>query len=199
LAIISSNHWWATVGLVVSAALMDVPVVTSGEVSPAELDMAMSSLRRIFPDAQQIHSVTLDLTSTEKQFLAEMSQRHWHGDTLTIFVPVDAGSTLGYAVVDHVKGKDQLITYLVAVSPELSVKDLEILAYREPYGGEVGHKSWQKQFFGKHPGDMMRPGKEIKNISGATISVRSVTLGVKKVLSLLLIVQNRLPHNLKEP
>jgi Na+-translocating ferredoxin:NAD+ oxidoreductase RnfG subunit len=103
------------------------------------------------------------------------------------------GTVAGYGVVDNVKGKDQLITYFVIVDSSLAVHDLEILAYREAYGGEVRYKSWQEQFRGKRPGDRLRAGRDIKNITGATISARSVTLGVEKVLSVLAVVGDRLP------
>jgi Na+-translocating ferredoxin:NAD+ oxidoreductase RnfG subunit len=115
---------------------------------------------------------------------------------LKVLVPTAANAVLGYAVVDDVRGKDQLITYLVTVTPELVIKDVEILIYRESYGGEVRNSSWLRQFFNKRPGDELRPGREIRSITGATISSRAVTLGVKRVLSLLHVLRSRLPHTL---
>src|SRR2546426_12204143 len=44
---------------------------------------------------------------------------------------------LGFAAVGNVLGKDQPITYLVAIDPTDRLKDVDILVYREPYGGEV--------------------------------------------------------------
>jgi Na+-translocating ferredoxin:NAD+ oxidoreductase RnfG subunit len=93
-------------------------------------------------------------------------------------------------------GKDQLITFLLCVNNSLAIESLEILEYREPYGGEVRNKSWQIQFRGKRPGDAMRAGREIKNITGATISARAVTNGVHRLLLILHAIRNRLPRNL---
>jgi transcriptional regulator of nitric oxide reductase len=94
-----------------------------------------------------------------------------------------ADSLLGYAVVRNVKGKDQPITFLVAVDPGDHLKDVDILVYREPYGGEVAYDSWRKQFRGKTAQDPMEVGKDIRSISGATISVNSVTLAVRKAVA----------------
>lgn len=94
-----------------------------------------------------------------------------------------ADSLLGYAVVRNVKGKDQPITFLVAVDPGDHLKDVDILVYREPYGGEVAYDSWRKQFRGKTAQDPMEVGKDIRSISGATISVNSVTLAVRKAVT----------------
>lgn len=102
---------------------------------------------------------------------------------------------MGYAIIDEVRGKDQPITYCIVVDENFAVKHIAVLAYREPYGGEVQNESWLNQFFGKRPGDKLRPGKEIKNITGATISARAITFGVKNILALLRIVAPRLQHS----
>lgn len=92
-------------------------------------------------------------------------------------------SLLGYAAVGNVKGKDQPITYLVATDSTLRLKDIDILAYREPYGGEVAYEPWRRQFRGKSPTDPLEVNRQIRGISGATISVNAVTAGVRMQLA----------------
>ncbi|HEY3279321.1 MAG TPA: FMN-binding protein [Gemmatimonadales bacterium] len=92
-------------------------------------------------------------------------------------------SLLGFAAVGNVIGKDQPITFLVAIDPSDRLKDVDVLVYREPYGGEVAYDAWRRQFRGKSAADSLRVGREIRTISGATISVHAVTLGVKRVLA----------------
>lgn len=93
------------------------------------------------------------------------------------------GAVLGFAIVRNVTGKDQPITFLVAIDPADRLKDVDILVYREPYGGEVAYEAWRRQFRGKSAADSLRVGREIRAISGATISVHAVTLGVKRALA----------------
>ena len=104
-------------------------------------------------------------------------------DTSTVLRMSRADSLLGFASVGNVIGKDQPITFLVAIDRDDRLKDVDILVYREPYGGEVAYEPWRKQFRGKTAADSLRVGKEIRTISGATISVRSVTLGVKALVA----------------
>jgi Na+-translocating ferredoxin:NAD+ oxidoreductase RnfG subunit len=85
--------------------------------------------------------------------------------------------------VRNVKGKDQPITFLVAVDGHDALKDIDVLVYREPHGGEVAYEPWRKQFRGKTAAAPLIVGKDIKNISGATISSHSVTLGIRKALA----------------
>ena len=94
-----------------------------------------------------------------------------------------AGALLGFAQVRNVKGKDQPITFLVAIDPANALKDVDVLVYREPYGGEVAYEPWRKQFRGKTAAAPLVVGKDIRNVSGATISSHSVTLGVRKALA----------------
>src|SRR5213593_3396148 len=104
-------------------------------------------------------------------------------DTTTVLRVSRGDSLLGFAAVGNVIGKDQPITFLVAVGPDDRLTDVDILVYREPYGGEVAYEPWRRQFRGARAQDSLRVGREIRNISGATISVHAVTLGVKLVLA----------------
>ena len=93
------------------------------------------------------------------------------------------GSTLGLFVLDHVIGKHLYIDYAVALDPGGRVKRVEILQYRESFGGEVRDASWLGQFVGKGSGSALKVGQDIRNISGATLSSLHVTEGVKKILA----------------
>lgn len=106
-------------------------------------------------------------------------------DTAVVLRVSRADSLLGFAMVGNVIGKDQPITFLVAIDATDHLKDVDILVYREPYGGEVAYEPWRRQFRGKTAADSLRVGKEIRSISGATISVHAVTLGVKRLLATL--------------
>jgi Na+-translocating ferredoxin:NAD+ oxidoreductase RnfG subunit len=106
-------------------------------------------------------------------------------DTATVLRVSRADSLLGFAQIGNVLGKDQPITFLVAIDAADRLKDVDILVYREPYGGEVAYEPWRRQFRGKTADDSLRVGKEIRNISGATISVHAVTLGVRRMLAQL--------------
>jgi len=106
-------------------------------------------------------------------------------DTVSVLRVSRADSLLGFAAIGNVLGKDQPITFLVAIDPADRLKDVDILVYREPYGGEVAYEPWRRQFRGKGAADSLRVGREIRSISGATISVHAVTLGVRRMLAQL--------------
>ena len=90
---------------------------------------------------------------------------------------------LGLFVVNRVIGKHLYIDYAVALDPAGRVSRVEILEYRESYGGEVRSPSWLGQFVGKSNGSALKVGSDIHNISGATLSSLHVTEGVKRILT----------------
>src|SRR5258708_5813423 len=90
---------------------------------------------------------------------------------------------LGLFVVDHVIGKHLYIDYAVAIDPNGRVMGVDILQYRESYGGEVREAGWLAQFVGKTSGSPLKVGGDIRNISGATLSSLHVTEGVKRILA----------------
>ena len=89
----------------------------------------------------------------------------------------------GWFVLDRVIGKHEFITYAVALTRDGAVKRVEVLEYRETYGGEIRNANWRQQFVGKRFGSQVSLGKDIKNISGATLSSRHVTDGVRRILA----------------
>jgi len=98
---------------------------------------------------------------------------------------------LGYAYVAKAPSKTDQFDYLVLLDSELIVLKTKVLIYREDYGGEIGSKRWLKQFIGKSQHDELRYGDNIVAISGATISVRSMTHAMNNVLASLKILHEK--------
>ncbi len=102
----------------------------------------------------------------------------------TVYVGKINNNIVGYAIIDNVKGKSRPITYMVVIEPDGKIKHVNVLAYRESHGGEIRYPSFLKQFIGKRASDRIRHRRDIKNISGATLSCRAVTDGARTLLIL---------------
>ena len=121
----------------------------------------------------------LKLTSVQRKAIEQMSgvrvlrdeQRVWR---------VSGG---GWFIVDEVVGKHEFITYAAGLNADGSVKQIEIMDYRETYGGQIRDQKWRAQFVGKTNKSTLKLDNDIKNISGATLSCRHVTDGVKRLLA----------------
>lgn len=91
----------------------------------------------------------------------------------------------GYAVITNEIGKFEPITFIVKVTPDGKVADVAVMVYRESRGGEVERKRFLHQYLGKKEADPLRINYDIINVTGATMSVRAMSRGVKKVLHIV--------------
>ena len=98
---------------------------------------------------------------------------------------------IGYAYLGTAPSQTKYFDYLVLLDQNLVIKSIKILVYREDYGGEIASKNWLSQFLGKSIVDRFIYRKNIAAISGATISVNSITEAVNDILSYLTQLKNQ--------
>ena len=139
--------------------------------------------RAAFPGADQFVVSHVVFTPAQIQKIAALSGQAPMARGQQIWKAMKGGKPQGWLVVDYVIGKHLAIDYAVALSPTGSVRQIEILEYRESYGGEIHSATWRKQFEGKTLTSALKLNDDITNISGATLSCRHVTEGVKRVLA----------------
>ena len=87
--------------------------------------------------------------------------------------------TQGYLFLDTRRSKFDLFDYMVLFNNDLTIKKVNILVYREDYGGEICSPTFLKQFKGKNHDSKLKLGDDVQGISGATISCRQSISGVK--------------------
>lgn len=88
----------------------------------------------------------------------------------------------GWFIVDQVVGKHEFIPIALAIDANGAVKDIEILEYREAYGDGVRNPKWRAQFTGKIGKSELQLTEDIQNISGATLSSKHITDGVRRLM-----------------
>jgi hypothetical protein len=142
------------------------------------------ALKILFPRAQKIQSEELRLAPDQKLRIEERIGWKFPETTFRGFKAESHGKIDGYAIIQETIGKHRPITYIVGITPDGRVFDVEILVYRESKGSEVRRKRFNAQYEGKTAHDPIRINKDIINVTGATMSVRSVSAGVKRALVL---------------
>jgi hypothetical protein len=92
---------------------------------------------------------------------------------------------LGYAVITEEQGRFKPITFLVKVAPTGQAEMVLVMIYRESRGDGVKRQRFLKQFRRKDADSALRLNRDIVGVSGATLSSRGVTAGVKRVLAMV--------------
>ena len=157
--------------------------------SDAEVFLALEEApTTVFPDADQIER--FDIKSDDpmrermKALIGRLQPSLWEPYYIT-FVARRGGEPIGYAVVCEEIGKHRPMTFIVATDTAGHVRDVALMAYRERIGAEVRYKGFVRQFDDKTLDNPIHPRRDIRNISGATLSVRAMSRGVRKALAVL--------------
>jgi Na+-translocating ferredoxin:NAD+ oxidoreductase RnfG subunit len=166
------------------AALAALATIAPCASAQGVLLTADQALHEIFPEAARTSVEHRAIDAETQQRLEQKLGRHIYERALDVTKVFDAGGTFrGYTVVTEEVGKYKPITFMVGVTPQLAVHDVAVMVYRESHGGDVKRKRFLDQYRGKTADDPIDTNRDIINISGATISVRSMNAGVKRVLT----------------
>lgn len=141
-----------------------------------------------FPGATSFVSADLNLTAQQIKTIEKDSGVRVRLSSQKVWRAMVGDKFLGWLIQDEVLGKHEFINWALALNPDGTVKQIEILDYRETYGYQIREEKWRQQFYGKQHGAKLKLDEDIKNVSGATLSSRHVTDGVKRLLSLYEVV-----------
>ena len=128
------------------------------------------ALARAFPSATNTPVWQPEVDRDQAKAVLDAAQSRAKGKLGAIHIAERDGELLGLAFIDHVIGRTEYITYCCAIDAAGTVQRMEVLVYREPYGGEVRHSKWLERFTGRTREDPPRHKRSIPNITGATLS-----------------------------
>ncbi len=171
-----------------SSRFLLLPVAAVCWVQPAQATVYMS--------VEQAQSAMFPGASFEPEFRTltpqQISQIEKASDTRVLDkqVRVWKASTGGWFIADQVVGKHDFIPIAVALDAQGAVKGVEILEYREAYGSEVRNGQWRAQFVGKGHDATLKLTRDIQNISGATLSSKHVTDGVRRLVTTYAVIRS---------
>ena len=163
-------------------AILPVAAIAAPAFATTYLSIA-DAQRLMFPSSSVFAERPATLTPEQRRAIGRAAGIPAPGNGFRAWEVRSGRERLGWFFVDRVLGKHELITYAVALDASGAVRALEILDYRETYGGEVRNPHWRQQFVGRRLAPSLRLGRDIRNISGATLSCRHVTDGVRRILA----------------
>ena len=148
-------------------------------------DKTESQINKYFPNNISVKWSMYKIPKDVKKNIQNKVKQKFFRDEVNLWEIIDEDSMKYYAIIDNVIGKTMPITFLTIFNSAPSVKHSSIIKYREPYGGEVGNKKWLNQFTAYTDSSNYKVGRDISGISGATLSVHSITKGIHKLTLLI--------------
>ncbi|MBS0171238.1 MAG: FMN-binding protein [Nitrospira sp.] len=160
--------------------------LTEQEMTMAEVFLTEEdAIKLMFPKSERIRKELLTIPADKKAIVENRIGWKFPEESFEVYLGETGTHIDGYALVQNTIGKHKPMTYMVGVDAHGVVSNVELLVFREARGSEVRTKRFNVQYEGKSVLDPVRINKDIINISGATMSVRSMTAGIKRVLVLV--------------
>ena len=169
------DNGWRAIQVVVLAV---APAAYASEYLTVE-----AAQRVAFPNATSFVPVALSLDADARSRLATVARPPGARDP-AVWRAMAGKEMLGTFFADAVIGKQEYIGYALALDAAGRVLRVDVLYYRETHGWEIRNERWREQFAGKTASDPVEINRDIANISGATLSCRHVTDGVRRLLAL---------------
>ncbi|MGJ7914790.1 FMN-binding protein [Massilia sp. LXY-6] len=171
---------------VLTACAVATPAFATQYLSPEQTQKLM------FPEADAFRSQQVSLDAAQMRQVEQLAGLPARSVQWRVVGAYKGDALLGYMVLDDVVGKFELISYAVGVNPDASVRQVEILSYRESHGSEIRLPAWRRQFVGKSArSGELRIGAGINNISGATLSCTHITDGVRRIAAVAQVALGR--------
>lgn len=158
-------------------------MLASGQANATTYFTGDAVKRALFPGATRFVDRSLTLNAAQSKSISAAAKSKVTFPKIVALDAYNASGKIGTLYIDKVYGKHEFITYAVALDAGGAVHGIEIMDYRESYGDEVRNAVWRKQFSGKRTGQPLFIDKQVKNISGATLSCVHITDGVRRVLA----------------
>jgi hypothetical protein len=169
--------WVGALGALSAALPIHVAVAT-------EYLSVEGAQKALFPQADRFTEMVLALSPTQRERVAALAGPQPPHRSLRAWRALHGEELLGFVFMDEVVGKEDFITYAIAIDARGRLSAPEVLAYRESHGGEIRGEAWRRQFAGRQGLDQVRVQTDIKNIAGATLSCEHVTEGVRWMMAL---------------
>lgn len=155
-------------------------IVLSAFSIPAKVEKKAAKTITKFYDIENFSKENISISETlNAQTTSDFSEGR-------LFKISEGDTFLGYGYIGNAPSKTATYDYLVLFDKDFIITKSKVLIYREEYGGEIGSKRWLKQFIGSAAGaKKLVYNDDIIPISGATISVQSMTLAINNLLASL--------------
>lgn len=151
---------------------------------PAQAQLLMTqeqALQQAFPPGTRIKRHTLFLNDEQVEQIQRRARAALASKLVTYYSDSSgAAPQLVFFEKNTVRTRDEI--FMVIIDRSGQVQRIEMLAFYEPLD-YLPPPRWLALFRGKPLSDKLWPQQEIHNITGATLTARAVTLGVRRILA----------------
>ncbi|NQZ59034.1 MAG: FMN-binding protein [Lentisphaeraceae bacterium] len=152
-------------------------LLLSGNTLWSKTYLSVSQAQKILMGKKSLTALNITLTEEQMDTIEDASDIRVRNSKIKAW----RSSQGDWFILDQIIGKHENIDVAVGISKGGKVTGIEVLTYRESYGHQIRNARWRAQFHGKDHRQFLKLDKQIKNISGATLSCRHITDGINRL------------------
>jgi len=141
------------------------------------------ALSMVFPHADRIDKQHVFLSPTMKKDIENKSKTKLGSNIYTFYVGIKNNTPIGYSLLSTHTVRTKSETVLITINPDATIKQIDILAFFEPTE-YMPTERWIRIFPHKTLLRSLRIGRDIPNISGATLTSNAILDSIRKSLAL---------------
>lgn len=165
--------------------LMLMPLTAWAEAAYVQVYLSEAdALKQVFPAGVTVTRREIKPTAAQRTSLERHLGRRLTEPSYTFFVGQKGKQLDAYAMVLDEIGKHDPITFIVGINPDLSVREVAVMVFRERRGDGVRRRRFLTQFPGKTEADQLMLNRDIMPLTGSTLSSVAVAAGVKRALAM---------------
>ena len=173
---------------VLGLALM---VAAPAPVFPEVLLTEAAALERAFPGGRAKRR-TLYLTEEQVTAVEQAARSRMPSAIVTVYEAHSGGEVVGRAVLDTSVVRTMPATVLSVIRPDGTLKMALVLQFTEP-PDYLPREGWLKTIEGRALDDDLWPGRGVRRVTGATLTVQALTDAVRRALALDALVLRSTP------
>lgn len=173
----SEGHRGAVTAALGAAALALLAMPAAGRV----LLSVEEALRLVFPGAQ-VERSTVFLTDAQRERAVALAGDDAVAGIVHPYVARRDGELVGTAYFDTHRVRTLAETVMVVVDPEGRVRRVEVLSFDEP-PDYLPRAEWYRQFDGRPLSAGLAVGRDVRGVTGATLTVGATAGAVRRVLA----------------
>ena len=164
--------WFASAVLLAGVSVWSTVLITVEE-----------ALDLVFPEATTTRQ-TLFLSDEQRSLAAKESGAEISSSLVTRYeAKNEQGEVLGWAYLDTHRVRTLPETLMIVVDADGVVQRVEVVTFREPLE-YMPREGWYRQYDGQDLDDDLALKREIRPVTGATLTARATTDAVRRILAI---------------
>jgi len=173
----------------ISGCVVSTVLLMGASIWSTVLITVEEALKLVFPDANTTRQ-TLFLSDEQRARAEKVSGAEISSSLATRYVAHDEqGEILGWAYLDTHRVRTLPETLMIVLDPDGTVRRVEVVTFREPLE-YMPREAWYEQYQGQELDDDLALKRDIRPVTGATLTARATTEAVRRILALHAIVSD---------